>query len=79
MPGRRQVGAENGDRSGRSGRMIDPPEPGDDDSAIAEEMFGELHAIDKGLNDNHPAHLHHASHNPTGQDGRGGHREVSKS
>ena len=48
--------------------MTDPPKPGDDDDAIAEEMLGDLHAIDKGLNDNlHPAHLHHASHNPTQQ------------
>ncbi len=30
-------------------------------------MLGDLHAIDKCLKDNHPAHLHHASHNPTQQ------------
>ena len=47
--------------------MTDPPEPGDDDAAIAEEMLGDLHALDKGLSDYHPAHLHHASHNPTQQ------------
>ncbi len=34
---------------------------------LAEEMLGDLHAINKGLNNNHPAHLHHASHNPTQQ------------
>ena len=47
--------------------MTDPPEPGDDDAAIAEEMLGDLHALDKGLNDNHLAHLHHASYIPTQQ------------
>ncbi len=26
--------------------MTDPPKPGDDDDAIAEEMLGDLHAID---------------------------------
>jgi hypothetical protein len=47
--------------------VTDPPKPGDDDATIAKEMLGNIHALDKGLNDNHLAHLHHAPLIPTSQ------------